>query len=200
MWLKTQRHWDVPLLTVVPEDSRYPHYLLAGSSFFDDVQDRAHPGAPWLPLVAWLEQVFLELQDAVNFNDGEGASLALDGLPAGALDRPLRRDHGTASPVSSVPRGSVPGAAVSAALEADIGRGRTMGFDPKVPAYLRRARATGRLPEALQTPAHLAEPARGELSLRSHPVLPPSVEALVQLVLHDRPPKRWLARLDKLSA
>lgn len=198
-WRETDQHWEIPLLTVIPEDEQYRTYLDTGSSYFDEVQDPEHPDAKcWLPLLGWLQHIWLDPRARA------ASDPPLVAVTAVAIHSTLARVHPVVQPRATpgVPLDHLSPAPGSTKSSAAVGAHASSppDADESTPAYLRRGRfegqsasftaaLTGR-PDQVRPLLAAAQPqkpsAPAALPMTSVPVEPAAMAALV--------PKGWLSR------
>lgn len=197
-WRETGQHWEIPLLTVIPEDEQYRSYLDTGSSFFDEVQDPDHPDAKcWLPLLGWLQHIWLDPRARTASDPPLDAVTAVSRRPTPARALPVVQPSPAPGafldPMGLAFSSGRPLAAVGAhaPLPPDA--------DMSTPAYLRRGRPQSQSafmaalrgrPEPAWPPLATAQPLKP-----SGPVALPMASALGEPTAMAAPaPKGWLSR------
>ncbi|MDM7942380.1 MAG: AAA family ATPase [Hydrogenophaga sp.] len=199
-WRETDQHWEIPLLTVIPEDERYRSYLDTGSSFFDEVQDPDHPDAEcWLPLLGWLQHIWLDPRARTAASPPRGSGAALTRQPTPARVHPVVQPPPKPGVFLVGHTGLAPGCAKPSTA---VGAQALLSPDAAVsmPAYLRRGRSEGQSASFMAALTGSPEPARPPLTVvpppkPSAPVVSPMASVPGQPAAMAVPaPRGWLSR------
>lgn len=110
-WLADAQQWDIPLLTVIPEDAAYRTCLEGGASIFDPRDGRSTDLIdPWNPLLQWLQLTWAAQQ--ANAMEAGGNQQRSSSLEKGVLGTDAQPRHKTVAAVNN----SVASAASTAPL------------------------------------------------------------------------------------